>query len=230
MKVPARLFHVAVFGLLPLLSACVFSVGGSSCSWGSWGTIQGSGVEATEHRSVAEFTRVQIDGSTDLVARAGAQPSLSLRGDDNLLQFVTTEVRDGVLYIGMQSGSYSFYRDLVVELSTPSLEALEIHGSADAELTGLSGPAFAVWVQGSGDVRAAGDVEQLRVSVSGSGDLDLGGLRSRQAQVEISGSGDVTVDVAEALSVDITGSGDVRYRGSPSTQARISGSGTVSGT
>src|SRR5688572_32237513 len=67
-KVPARLFHVAVFGLLPLLSACVFSVGGSSCSWG---TIQGSGVEATEHRSVAEFTRVQIDGSTDLVARAG---------------------------------------------------------------------------------------------------------------------------------------------------------------
>jgi hypothetical protein len=173
---------------------------------------------------------VQIDGSADLVARAGAERALSLRGDDNLLQFVTTEVRDGVLYIGMQPGSYSFYRDLVVELSAPKLDGLEIHGSSDAELTGLSGPDFAVWVQGSGDVRASGQVERLKVSVSGSADLALEGLHAEQAEVEISGSGDVEVDVARKLSVEITGSGDVRYRGTPATRAHISGSGSVSGT
>ena len=227
MKAPARILHVSLVGLLPWLSACVFSVGGSSCSWGS---IQGSGVEATQHRDVAEFHRVQIDGSADLVARVGSQPALSLRGDDNLLQFVTTEVRDGVLYIGMQPGSYSFYRDLVVDLTTPSLDALEIHGSSDAEVTGLFGPSFAIWVQGSGDVRASGQVERLTASVSGSGDLALEGLRARQAEVQISGSGDVAVDVAEQLNVQISGSGDVRYRGAPTTQAHISGSGSVSGT
>jgi Putative auto-transporter adhesin, head GIN domain len=226
-KVPARFLHASVFGLLPWLSACVFSVGGSSCSWGS---IQGSGVEATQHRDVPEFTRVQIDGSADLVAHAGAERALSLRGDDNLLQFVTTEVRDGVLYIGMQPGSYSFYRDLVVDLSAPALEGLEIHGSSDAELTGLSGQDFAVWVQGSGDVRASGQVERLKASVSGSGDLALEGLHAERADVSISGSGDVAVDVARELNVEITGSGDVRYRGTPATRAHISGSGSVSGT
>ena len=227
MKVPARFLHASLFGLLPWLSACVFSVGGSSCSWGS---IQGSGVEATQHRDVPEFTRVQIDGSADLIARAGAEQALSLRGDDNLLQFVTTEVRDGVLYIGMQHGSYSFYRDLVVELSAPVLEGLEIHGSSDADLTNLSGPEFTVWVQGSGDVRAAGQVERLSANISGSGDLALQGLHVRTAQVQISGSGDVEVDVADKLNVQVSGSGDVRYHGSPSTQAHISGSGSVSGT
>ena len=228
MKVPARLLHASVFSLLPWVSACVFSVGSSSCSWNS---IQGSGVEATQHRDVPAFTRVQIDGSADLVARAGAEQALSLRGDDNLLQFVTTDVRDGVLYIGMQQGnSYSFYRDLVVELSAPTLESLEIHGSSDADLTGLSGQEFAVWVQGSGDVRAAGQVERLSANVYGSGDLALQGLHARTAQVQISGSGDVELDVAETLSVQVSGSGDVRYHGSPSTKVHISGSGSVSGT
>jgi hypothetical protein len=227
-KIPQRLLHTTAIGSLAILSACVFHAGVGSCAWDD--SIQGSGIEATEHRSVPEFSRVQIDGSADLVARAGAQQALSLRGDDNLLQFVTTEVRGGVLYIGMQPGSYSFYRDLVVELSAPTLESLEIHGSSDAELTGLTGESFAVWVQGSGDVRGSGQIERLLLNVSGSGDLDFEGLRARQAQVRISGSGDVEVDVAEALDVQITGSGDVRYRGTPATQAHISGSGTVSGT
>ena len=226
MKIHKSLASAALCGLLPWLSACVISVGGSSCSWSS---IQGSGVEASQAREVPAFRRVHVDGSANLTAQVGGAQALSVRGDDNLLQYVVTEVRGDTLHIEMQPGSYSFHRDLVVELSAPALEGLSISGSSDASLTGLAGPEFQLAISGSGDVRAAGQVEHLAVSVSGSGDLELQGLRARAADIQISGSGDVALDVVERLAVQISGSGDVRYTGSPQTTAQISGSGTVSG-
>jgi hypothetical protein len=201
-------------------------MGGSSCSWNS---IQGSGVEATETRAIGDFRRVRVSGSADVIAHVGAAPALSLTGDDNLLQYVETEVRGETLHIGMAPGSYSFHRGLVVELSVPQLDGLAISGSSDTRLSGLSGPAFEVAISGSGDVYADGAVERLTATVSGSGEMDLGDLTAREAQVRISGSGDVLVNVAERLSVHVSGSGDVRYRGNPETSAQISGSGTVSG-
>jgi hypothetical protein len=150
--------------------------------------------------------------------------------DDNLLQYVTTEVRGDTLHIGMQPGSYSFRRDLVVELSAPVLEAVSISGSGSAHVHGVSGGTFAATISGSGDVTAQGSVEHLSASVSGSGELRLAGLRARTAQVQISGSGDVRVDVSEDLNVQVSGSGDVRYSGNPRVLSNISGSGSVSGT
>lgn len=228
MRAPRLLVHAAACGLLPLLAACVITVGGSSCSLTS---IQGSGVEATQAREVPAFTKVHLSGSGDLRAAVGApQQPLRVTCDDNLLQYVTTEVRGDTLHIGMQPGSYSFRRDLVVELSAPMLEAVSISGSGSAEVDGLSGEVFAATISGSGDVTARGSVERLSVSVSGSGSMALAGLRARTAQVQVSGSGDVRVDVSEELAVQVSGSGDVRYSGNPRLLSNISGSGSVSGT
>jgi hypothetical protein len=228
MRPPHPLLQVAACGLLPLLAACVVTVGGSSCSMTS---IQGSGIEATQAREVPSFTKVHLSGSGEVRAAVGAsQQPLRVTCDDNLLQYVTTEVRGDTLHIGMQPGSYSFRRDLVVELSAPVLEAVSISGSGSADVDGVSGGTFVATISGSGDVTARGSVERLSVSVSGSGSMELAGLRARTAQVQISGSGDVRIDVSEDLNVQVSGSGDVRYSGNPRVLSNISGSGSVSGT
>lgn len=206
------------------LAACVISVGGSSCSWQS---IHGSGIAATETRQVPAFRRIEIHGSAQLVARVGEPQSLTVTCDDNLISYVETEVRGDTLEIGLKPGSYSFHSDLEIELSVPELQSLAIHGSADADISGLSGASFEVAVSGSGDVRALGSVERLSASIFGSGDLDFFGVSARQAEVSISGSGDIAVQASERLEAMISGSGDVRYRGNPSATISVSGSGTV---
>lgn len=209
--------------LIPL-AACVVSIGGSSCSVH---TLRGSGVAATQERPVPAFSRVEVRGAAEIVARVGEPTSLRVTGDDNLLPYVTTQVEGETLVIAMQPGSYSFERDLVVELSTPRLESFAVQGSADAELSGFAGGPLALSISGSGDVRAQGRVDELRVSISGSGDMRLDGLEARTGAVSIAGSGDVRVNAVESLEVSITGSGDVRYGGRPAVRQQITGSGSV---
>ncbi|HVS18184.1 MAG TPA: head GIN domain-containing protein [Planctomycetota bacterium] len=220
----ARVSLSLSFVLAPL-AACVASIGDTSCSLN---TVYGSGVAATESRSVPDFSAVEVRGSADVVARVGGGTSLELVGDDNLLQYVTTEVEDGKLVISMQPGSYDFDVDLVVTLSTPRLESLAVMGSSDSEISGLSGGDLALSIAGSGEVRARGSVDSLRVSIRGSGDMLLEELEASAASVSIAGSGDVRLFARESLDVGISGSGDVRYLGKPKVSRSIAGSGNVS--
>lgn len=191
-------------------------------------TIEGSGVSKTESRTVTEFHRIVVEGSADLSVRVGEPTSLSVTGDDNLVDFVTTEVREGSLVLGMKPGSYSTRMGVRVAITVPSLDALSIRGSSDADLSGLSGESFSAEIRGSGDVRASGKVDRLDAGISGSGDLHLVGLEARAANVGISGSGDVEVWATETLVASVSGSGDVTYTGEPKVTKSVAGSGSVS--
>ena len=218
-----------------LLPACVFVVDGDGhfhrnyhVHEGGGDTIDGSGVSKTETRTVTDFHRIAVDGCADLSVQVGGATSVAVTGDDNLVGFVTTEVRDGSLVIGMKSGSYSTHVNLRVAITTPGLDALSIRGSSDAEVSGIAGGSFSAEIKGSGDVRASGKVDRLDAVIAGSGDLHLDGLEAREANVGVSGSGDVEVWTTESLVASVSGSGDVRYRGDPKVTKSVAGSGSVS--
>jgi hypothetical protein len=206
-----------------LLAGCLMQ-SGSSCSFVG---ISGSGVQKTEVRSVADFERIATAGSVDVTAKVGSPAKVEVTGDDNLLEYVTTEVKDGTLEVGMKSGSYHFTHGLKVAITTPVLEKISIAGSSDVDVSGLKGERFGASIAGSGDLRASGQVESLEASVAGSGDLQLDDLESRDAQVSIAGSGDVRVHATQSLDVKIAGSGDVVYRGDPKITRSIAGSGSI---
>jgi hypothetical protein len=196
---------------------------------GSSGTVhRGSGIVATETRTVADFHRIELRGSADVRARVASERTLSVTSDDNLLQYIHTEVRNGTLFVELDSGRYEFHSGLKLDLSVPVLDGIEIAGSSDVVLTDMSGPRLVINVSGSGDVDAKGHVDALEATVSGSGDLDLSGLAAKTARAQVSGSGDIALDVSERLDVSISGSGDVRYSGTAQLNSRVSGSGSVS--
>ena len=76
-------------------------LGGSSGSGSSISTTEGSGVSATQARDVAAFSSVELAGSNNVVIHVGdrQKQSVVVKGDDNLLQRVTTEVQSGRLVI-----------------------------------------------------------------------------------------------------------------------------------
>jgi hypothetical protein len=219
-----RLRIVLPLAIPILLAGCLIQTG-SSCSFMG---IAGSGVQKTETRSVPDFKGISTAGSVDVTAKVGAPTHVEVSADDNLLQYVTTEVKDGTLHIGMKSGSYRFTRGLKVAITTPELDKVSIAGSSDVDVSGLQGAHFAASIAGSGDLHARGHVDTLEASVAGSGDLKLSELESRDAKVSIAGSGDARVNATQSLEIKIAGSGDVRYRGDPKVKQSIAGSGSVS--
>jgi hypothetical protein len=189
--------------------------------------VEGSGVEATQTRTVEPFERVRIEGSADAVVKIGGTQKVTIVGDDNLLEHVRTRVVDGTLEVGMESGSYQMRKGLRLEISVPSLTGASVAGSGDLEVIGIDGESFDVSIAGSGDVEGAGRTQRLKVAIAGSGDAALFSLAARSADVAIAGSGQIDVSVSDELDAQILGSGSVRYRGEPRVERSIAGSGEV---
>ncbi len=217
----SRLPLLLVFGLLPASLACSFVSGV---------TLAGSGVSASDERKVDSFDEIESLGSIDLSIRIGEQAAVVVRGDDNLLEHIVTEVSGNRLTVSMENGSYSTETPLVVDITLPALTELELIGSGDAEIEGLRGGDLTLVVQGSGDVVATGQVDQLEARISGSGDMELRELKAQTVLAKVHGSGDMEVHAEEKLTASVHGSGEIDYWGDPEERDVNSfGSGDVKG-
>lgn len=198
-------------------------------SW--WQGKRGSGDAATQTRDVAAFRELRLNSSAELSVEIGAPQSISVTADDNLVDDLVTEVRDGVLHIGPRPGaSLRFRVEPRVVVRVPSLEAMHICGSGDALVAGVGGggeSSFAIGLEGSGNVTASGTIERLSLAISGSGDAELMALSASHVIVAIQGSGNARLFASQTLTGAINGSGDVEYRGGARATTSINGSGSV---
>jgi hypothetical protein len=207
-------------------SGCYISTDGVSWIW-NVDAIEGSGILATETRSVPDFRLIEVQGSFDVTCRVGGEPQVKITGDDNLLIHVVAEVQGETLLLRMESGRYSFDSGLHVAVVAPALAGVSLSGSADVDVTGVSTTRFDASVSGSGNLQVDGEVGHLQACLSGSGELRLDHLRATTADVSLSGSGDADVNVTDQLDASLSGSGDIRYRGDPHATLSISGSGSI---
>jgi hypothetical protein len=195
---------------------------GSSTSSG----VQGSGVAATSTRALPNFSGIDLAGSNNVTVMAGARQSVVVHADTNLLSRVTTQVKAGKLIIG-DVGSFAAKSPMYVEVSVPSLAALDLSGSGNITVTGIKASRLTVTLPGSGDISASGSVTRLNISIDGSGNAQCSGLIARNVDVVVSGSGDIFVTATQSLDAKVAGSGAVLYSGNPQVTTSITGSGDV---
>jgi hypothetical protein len=237
---------------LVLSSLVLFGCGLSFDSWGFGERIEGSGNIITEDRAVSDFTRVEILGSGELIVTQGDHYALTVETDDNLMEYVKTEVQGRTLKLSFteeaRNKNLQPTRGFVFRVTLPDLEDLVVAGSADISAERLESERLAIIISGSGDVRidelisddltvqiiGSGDIEiagvaaQQSFSILGSGSIDTGDLRGETVDVTIPGSGSATVWATDELRVTIAGSGNVGYYGSPTVTHSILGTGNIS--
>lgn len=190
------------------------------------GSERGSGVKATETRDLPEFTSIVSKGAGNVTVEIGDEQSVEVEIDDNLLELIKTEVKDGKLVIDSEK-SYSSKLGLHVRIKMVEFKGVMISGSGNAKINGVAGGDVKFQINGSGDVDATGTADEVSVSVNGSGDVSLFDLEADEVNVKIAGSGDVRVHAVDELNVRIMGSGDVTYKGDPEVDTSIMGSGDV---
>ena len=227
---------------LPIITALILLV--SSCNM-----ISGNGNIRTEKRNTGNFTSVKTSGSIDVEINSGDAYAVSAEDDDNILPYIVTEVNDGTLDIHYKNNTSVNNDHAKVYVTVPSLDKVIASGSADIAIRdilknpqkiemsvsgsgsikgGLDAPAVSVDVSGSGNVDLKGRTKDFDCSVSGSGDINCGGLQSENTTVAVSGSGNAHVFASVHLSASAHGSGDIYYGGNPSNpEIHTSGSGSV---
>jgi len=221
----------------------------ASCRYTHGKRVSGNGHRSNEQRNVTGFTGVETHGSIDIVALQGDY-SVKVEADQNLLQYIETNMQDGRLIVRFKEG-ISLYNagNAKVVVSAPELNALETHGSGNISSQGkltnknkmniyISGsgdiqleadcPDIRTETHGSGNITLQGNTKTLSCKTSGSGDIKAADLKAESVTVSIHGSGDNEVFASESLDIEIFGSGDVHYRGQPKISTAVHGSGAVS--
>lgn len=191
-------------------------------------TTSGSGVAATQARSLPPFSRVKLDGDNNVVVKVGPTQSVVVHADRNLLGRVTTRVRAGRLVIGTTPGSFSTRSPMFVEVRLPSLDGLTLQGNGNIAATGIDSRRLTVALPGNGNIAATGTAATLGVTLGGQGTVRLHQLTARDATAALGGSGTIMLTATRSLAATISGSGTVLYGGGPQhVTQKVTGSGVI---
>ncbi len=199
--------------------------------------------------SLPSFERIYLHGSAQVhlqQRREGDAPVL-VKGVQTLLDKLSMESVDGVLYIDTGDFNDANAADLVIQLPVAELKevvsqggsvviaeglslaelTLEGHGLGRFELHHLRLDDLTVIGRGATQFNLSGETENQVVELAGVGRYQAAHLLSRNSQVLVSGAGDVDVWVEDILDVSILGSARLRYAGTPWVMQKILGAGDI---
>ena len=213
-----------------VLGAAVLLVTLAGCSdWtGPHADVVGNGRLATQARPVAGFDGITLSGAGRLLIEQTGRETLTITAEDNILPFLTSDVRSGSLILGtVPNVSLSPTREIVYRLEVRDLYEIVVSGAGDIEAMGIDTPELHVVVSGAANVMVQGVADWQDLVISGAGHYAAHELFSLIATVTISGSGSAVVRVSDRLVASVSGSGLVEYIGNPWVDAEVSGTGTV---
>jgi hypothetical protein len=194
--------------------------------------VKGNGNVVSKDRALASFEKINLAGSIDIIIDQNGKESATVETDENLQEYIITEIKDGALNIHEKEHYDLKSTKLIVHVSCSKLKAISSGGSGDVKTAStLNSDDFAICHGGSGDFNLNFAVKKLKISTAGSGDYILKGsadefnlssagsgdvnakeLACTTAKISSAGSGDVILKKGVTASVSSVGSGDVSYQ------------------
>lgn len=233
--------------LTSILLTMVFSV--NAQSWWGGKRVRGNGNVVTETRNTANYDAVSVGGSFDVVLVKGTEGNISIKGEENLIKHIITEVSGDKLKIRFKRNvNVRTTRKLVITVPYKDLEKVSLGGSGNISSTGtLKADRFSMSVAGSGsidlkvaadtvkssiagsgDINVSGNATNLSCSIAGSGNINAYGLKVVATSVKVTGSGNIKTTASESIDARVVGSGNIYYKGNPThIKSKSIGSGDI---
>jgi Putative auto-transporter adhesin, head GIN domain len=214
--------------------------------------IKGNGNIVSKIITTEGYEKIKVSGFFDVELIAGEEGQITIKGEENLLDFIEIKVTGNELKIGTEKGkrlSTSKGNSVFITVPFKTLNEVSLAGSGDINTknkitanqftTSLSGSGdikleleatdVTAKLTGSGDIVLKGKSENFHCQIVGSGDLTASELVSSNVDSTITGSGDCKVYCSDFLEARVTGSGDLNYLGDPKKkETKVTGSGSIS--
>lgn len=232
-----------------LLALALFCI--TICSAQNLTKIKGNEKIITVTRTTASYNKILIAGSFDVKLISGAAGTIVIKGDENLIDYIITEVKNNKLSLSIKKGTnlqYNYNSSIEVTVPFDKIDELTFVGSGNVSNTdSINSENFDFVMSGSGNVKFETTTNNLKISKSGSGNLHVKGkainstvnntgsgnanlndLEAENVTATQSGSGSIKVFCTKSLTATTAGSGNIKYKGSPSKISKNSaGSGSV---
>lgn len=236
---------------LLFLFALIISIPINAQLWGNK-KVSGNGEVTTITRNTSDYDAVKCAGFMDFILVSGTEGKITIEGEENLLEYIITEVKDNKLIIKVENGvnlRTSWKKGIVITIPFEDINYVSLAGSGDVwnkdlitsndfkvSLAGSGDLNLNVKaenldssISGSGDIKITGTANYLKTSVTGSGDFHGFDLDANNTEAYVTGSGDIKVVSNEYLKAKVTGSGDIEYKGNPEKEdTKVVGSGSIS--
>jgi hypothetical protein len=194
--------------------------------------------EKTETRNVSNFNAIKVSSGIDLFLKMGDTEEVTVVADDDVIDKIITEVKDGTLKIYMKQNNgwnswniksrkvYVKVKELnklhasagsdVQSDNTLSGETLEVKASSGSDVNlDIHYKNFSVDASSGSDARISGKTKNLEAEASSGSDIKAQDLESVNCKVRVSSGSDATITVTEELNARASSGGDVRYYGNP---------------
>lgn len=201
-----------------------------------------------EVRNLDNFNSISLSIPAKVYIQQGSSFRVAIDADENDLDKIETEVRNGKLDIKNKNWSSNIKGSVVINITMPELTALSVAGSGsfttssvfkcndlNLSVTGsgnikmeeLSAEKLDALITGSGNISLNGNktAGELKLNITGSGSYSAPDLKTDKVMITITGSGSAKINAVKELDTNITGSGDVHYKGDPIVNAHSTGSG-----
>lgn len=227
----------------------IFSVTLTSCHYINGKRIRGNGTIKTENRTTGTFNGIHVSGAIDVYVRQDSVSSVKVETDENLQEYLLTEIEGNTLRIHQKQGTnLKPSKSIKVYVSNPSYKNFEASGACDfygenkiisaepitIHLTGasdvkleLKAPKIDAKLSGAGTITLKGETKDFFVDGSGATDIKCFELMAENTQVELSGAGDAQVFASVKLDAKVSGAADVKYKGNATVNQKVSGAGSV---
>ncbi len=197
-------------------------------------TVYGNGKVVSEERTPMQASGVRVSTGIDVYLTQGDKLNLVVEADENLHDYIITEVKNGILdvytdanirgaelkrvYVTLKtinSVSTSSAGDLIGE-SPVETDDLKISASSagDIKLEVYANNIDAN-ISSSGDVTLTGEAGFMETDLSSAGDLNAYNLKVKEADVSVSSAGGADIYVIEKLTARASSAGSINYRGNP---------------
>ncbi len=215
------LFILVGLALIGSLPACTGLINGGV----GYQSVRGSGTAGGENRNVSNVTGVDLGTSGTLDITIGTSKSLRVEADDNLLQYIQTDVSGGRLVIKTRPGiSMQPVMPIKYHLTITRLNSVGISSSGDITVPDLKSDDFSISISSSGNLSMMKlDCSSLNVKISSSGDTRISEMNAKTISVNISSSGnlDILGGTVPKQTISISSSGEYRARDLASDTADV---------
>jgi hypothetical protein len=166
--------------------------------------IRGNGNVIKEARDISPFTSINATDGWDLVLTQGDAYALTIETDENLVDIVQTEVRNGVLHIYSKTRIRES-RERNIHLTFTTLNGINASGGCD--------------IYAENTIAA----EKFELDLDGGSDLDRLRLSADELTARFSGGSDAQVrfESIQSIELDADGGSDIELRNIAGTSCRI---------
>jgi hypothetical protein len=199
-------------------------------------SVQGEGPVVTRERSATYFSGLTVSSGIDVFLSQGNKESIEVEAEENLQQYIKTEVRDNTLHVFIEpninirfNGTKKVYVTMKDINSVKTSSAGDVAGTTPINTNNLklttssagdikldvTATVIEIDISSAGNVTITGKADILNADLSSAGDLDAYELKVKEADVSVSSAGGARVNVTDRLTARSSSAGDIYYTGDP---------------